>query len=88
MFKELFGGYIYYDKSQNGYYKWTIQSENDILNFINNYVKYNCSRTVKFHRLMLCKKFFELYKLKAYKQNNTSILYKAWLLFNKKWDIN
>lgn len=83
MFKDIFGGYIYYDKAQNGYYKWCIQSKQDILNFINNYVKYNNSKTIKFNRLILCTKFYELCELKAY--NSTSISYNVWLKFNQKW---
>lgn len=30
-FKDIFDGSIYYDNSQNGYYKWSIQSQKDIL---------------------------------------------------------
>ena len=29
-FKDIFSGNIYYDKGQNGYYKWSIQSRIDI----------------------------------------------------------
>jgi intein/homing endonuclease len=32
-FKEIFGGNIYFDKSQNGYYKWSIQNRENILFF-------------------------------------------------------
>lgn len=83
MFKDTFGGEIYYDKALNGYYKWNIQNKNDILNFINNYVKFNNSKTIKFNRLMLCHTFYKLYTLQAY--NTTSILYKAWIKFDEKW---
>jgi len=85
MYKNLFGGNIYFDKSQNGYYKWSIQSKKDILNFIE-YIKNNPSRTIKFNRLMLCKLYYNLIELKAYKSEIDSINYKAWLSFNKKWD--
>ena len=33
-YKEYFGGNIYYDTSKNGYYKWHIQSQKDIENFL------------------------------------------------------
>lgn len=29
-FKDIFGGNVYFDKGQNGYYKWSIQSKDDI----------------------------------------------------------
>ena len=29
-YKDRFGGNIYFDKSQNGYYKWSIQGKSDI----------------------------------------------------------
>lgn len=69
-FKDIFGGNIYFDKAQNGYYKWSIQGREDILNFIylggplglptvfiNKYIKFNPSRT-KFNKLMLSYKFY------------------------------
>jgi hypothetical protein len=33
-FKDIFHGNIYYDQSQNGYYKWSIQSQKDILDIM------------------------------------------------------
>lgn len=84
-YKLIFGGNIYFDKSQNGYYKWSIQSQNDILNWINNYVKLYPSRSYKFKKLMLVKQYYYLINLKAYKQNKSSLQYKAWLLFESKW---
>lgn len=29
-FKHIFGGNVYFEKSQNGYYKWSIQARTDI----------------------------------------------------------
>lgn len=82
-YQYILGGYINYDKSQNGYYKWIIQNEKDILMFLD-YVKNNPSRTIKQKRLMLCKKFFYLKFLKAYKEKNI-ILYNTWLKFENQW---
>lgn len=84
MFKTQFGGEIYYDKSWHGYI-WSIQNEKDILNFVE-YIKKNPIRTTKFNKLMLVSKFYELNKLKAYKASEGSILNKAWLNFEKKWN--
>lgn len=75
-FKSQFGGYIYYDK--NGYYKWSIQSKEDILNWINNYVKFNPTKSSKFNKLMLVNHF---YFLKSIKTTNED-----WLIFNLKWN--
>ena len=33
-FVNIFGGSIYFDKSQNGYYKWQVQSEANLQSFI------------------------------------------------------
>lgn len=84
-FKDLFKGNIYFDKSQNGYFKWMIQSEYDINNLIYNYIKYNPSRTTKFNKLMLSKQFFELKRIKAYQKPINSVQFKAWLKFETKW---
>ena len=50
-YKNILGGNIYFDKSQNGYYKWSIQSKDIVLNFINDYIKINPSRTLKINKL-------------------------------------
>ena len=85
-YKNLFGGNIYFDKSQNGYYKWSIQSKKDILNFIN-YAKNNsASKTIKQKRLLLINNYYYLIEIKAYKASIETIKYKAWLTFNKKWN--
>lgn len=84
MFKNQFGGEIYLDKSWEGYI-WSIQNKNDILKFVE-YIKLNPSRTTKFNKLMLTNKFYELKDLKAYKASKGSILNKAWLNFEKKWN--
>lgn len=83
-YKEIFGGNIYFDKSQNGYYKWMIQSESDVLNFVY-YILKHPSRTVKFKRIMLCKLYYELIKINAYKFSENSNYYKSWDRFIKKW---
>lgn len=83
-FKNIFNGNIYFDKSQNGYYIWTIQSKDDVLNFIN-YIKNNPSRTLKYNRLLLCNKYYKLKELKAYKEPINTPINKAWINFLNKW---
>lgn len=83
-YTDFFNGSIYYDKAQNGYYKWSIQSKIDVLNFID-YIKSNPSRTSKFNKLMLTHTYYSLKELKAYKAPIDTPLYKAWLKFEDKW---
>lgn len=82
-YKDVFGGNIYFDSSQNGCYQWSIQSREDILNMLS-YFKAHVTRSHKSHRLFLIKDYFVLLDLKAFKEN--SIHHKAWLDFLSKWN--
>lgn len=82
-YKEIFGGNIYFDTSQNGYYQWSIQSREDVLMMLN-YFKTHPSRSHKAQRLYLINDYLALYTLKAY--NVESIHHKAWLDFLGKWN--
>lgn len=84
-YMSIFGGNIYYDRAQNGYYKWSIQSKIDILNFIN-YISKNPSRTTKFNKILLCKNYYYLINLKAYKAPGNTNLLKSWNKFIIKWN--
>lgn len=79
-----FQGNFYFDKSQNGYYKWSVQDETDLLRFYE-YAKLCPSRTTKFKKLMLIPTFLELKKNKGYRAPTGSALSKAWLKFQEKW---
>lgn len=83
-FIPLFGGNIYYDRGSNGSYKWSIQSESDVSNFIN-YINNNPSRTTKSNKLLLTSLYYKLVKLRAYKAPLDSNLNKSWIIFNNKW---
>lgn len=85
-FKEILGGNIYFDKSQNGYYKWSIQGKNDIEMFKSYILKYP-SLSNKKQRLFLIDKYFVLKDLKAYSALPDSVLGKAWIKFNSKWNL-
>jgi hypothetical protein len=82
-YKNVFGGNIYFDSSQNGYYQWSVQSREDVLNMLN-YFKTHTSRSHKSQRLFLIYEYFTLKDLKAFKAD--SIHYKAWLNFLNKWN--
>jgi ubiquinol-cytochrome c reductase cytochrome b subunit len=84
-FKNHFGGEIYFDKSQNGYYKWSIQSK-DIINYFIEYSHVCPFQSIKRNRLFLVKDYYRLHNLGAYKALEGSILNKAWNKFNQKWN--
>lgn len=84
-FQIIFGGNVYFDKGQNGYYKWSIQSKIDIDNFKDYVLKYPIFSNKK-QRFFLINKFFELKDLKAYSAPLDSSLGKAWQIFEKKWN--
>jgi Cytochrome C and Quinol oxidase polypeptide I/LAGLIDADG endonuclease len=81
-YKEAFGGAVYFDTSQNGYYKWTIQSRSNIFMMLD-YFKLYPSHSAKAKRLHLVEKYFELRDLRAYDPNST--LHSAWRNFELKW---
>lgn len=86
MFKTIFGGSIFFYKSQNGYFKWSITNKTNHLNYLE-YNKICPSRSFKGQRIFLIQEFYKLYNLKAYKKDqNDPILYKAWLQFDTRWN--
>jgi len=83
-FQQVFGGYIYYDRSQNDYYKWTIQKKSDILQLLDYFKKYP-SRSSKNQRLHLIPTYYKLVELRTYLQPKESAQGKAWLKFINRW---
>jgi hypothetical protein len=83
-FMTYFGGAIYYDQAQNGYYKWSIQSEANFLAFLE-YTKVCQPQSIKRNRLFLIKEYYRLVEIKAHKAQKGSVLHKAWMNFNRKW---
>lgn len=84
-FKEILGGEIYFDQSQNGYFKWSIQSKIAISDVIKNYFAICPSRTLKSVRIHLIHSYYELVSIKAYCSPADSAQAKAWARFNEKW---
>ncbi len=84
-FKNVFGGNVYFDKGQNGYYKWSIQSRDDIELFKSYLLTYP-SFSNKKQRLFLTNKYYQLKTLKAYSALSGNYLGKAWTNFNNKWN--
>ncbi len=83
-FSNVFAGNIYFDSAQNGYYKWSVQSE-ELINSFLEYTKVCPVQSIKRNRLFLIKEYYRLINLKAYKATEDSVIYKAWLEFNNKW---
>jgi hypothetical protein len=84
-FKEVLGGNIYFDSSQNGYYKWSVQSRSDVLNILEYFNLYP-SRSHKTNRLHLIPTFFALRDLKAYDPESSH--HAAWKQFDEQWHKN
>jgi len=81
-FKDVFGGYIYFDTSQNGYYSWTVQSREDIFLMLN-YFKVSRCRSYKSRRFYLIEEYFKLRDIEAFISD--SIYHKVWKNFIIKW---
>lgn len=81
-FRLSFGGNIYFDSSQNGYYQWSVESRENIVKFMNNF-QYNFCHSCKSRRFFLIKDYYKLRDLKAYKDESPHN--KAWQVFMSKW---
>ena len=82
-YKEHFGGNIYYDTAKNGFYKWHIQSKEDIERF-RSYFKTHMFKSTKSKRFFMIQDFFKLKSMKAYRED--SIHHKVWKNFWNKWN--
>lgn len=82
-YKTVFGGNIYYDSSQNGYYQWSVQSKSDVIMMLD-YFKSSSFKSHKSKRFFLIKEYYKLYAMKAFKEDNE--YHKAWQVFNQKWN--
>lgn len=85
VFIDVFGGNVYFDKGQNGYYKWSIRTRTDIELFKSYLVKYPLFSDKK-HRFFLIDKYYQLKDLRAYSALAGNPLAKAWINFNNKWN--
>jgi hypothetical protein len=72
---ELYGGYIYIDRSSQSF-KWYITKKEDILNLIEYFKKYP-SKSAKNNRLHLIPSFYELKNMKAHIALPDSLLSKS-----------
>ncbi|KAL6491569.1 cytochrome c oxidase subunit 1 [Orobanche gracilis] len=56
-YKVVFGGSLYFDSSQNGYYQWSIQSRKDVIMMLS-YFKSNTFRSHKSRRFFLIEEYY------------------------------
>lgn len=82
-FKKVFQGNIYYDKSQYGSYRWSVQSKVDILHF-KEYFNNTIFKSHKSKRFYLVEEYYSLYAKKAFLID--SEYNKDWQSFIKKWN--
>ena len=83
-FNTFFGGGTYYDQASNGSYKWSIQSEKEVIDFCN-YIK-SLSLSCKGHRIKLVPKYYYLKNLRAYAHSMDTAHYKKWVKFKDSWN--
>lgn len=81
-FTASFGGSMYYDTAQNGYYKWSVQSKEDVLRMTAYFQQH--TRSAKKHRLFLIPEVYRLASLGAHKP--ASSLHSAWYRLIVQWD--
>ena len=84
-YKKIFNGNIYFYRGQNGYYKWSIQSRDDIA-FFKTYLSKHPLISNKKQRLFLTDEYYYLKELKAYCALPGTLLDKAWTKFKNKWN--
>ena len=65
----IFGGNIYFDKSQNGIYFWQVNSKALHLKLYNYFLNFP-PKTIKKHRTYLIKEFHDLNELKIYRNKD------------------
>ncbi|VFQ92097.1 unnamed protein product [Cuscuta campestris] len=82
-YKVVFGGNVYFDSGQNGFYEWSVDTREDISKFTG-YFKTSTFRSHKSRRFFLIDEYYHLYDLKAFEPS--SMNHKAWLAFLKKWN--
>lgn len=79
------GGRIYYDKSLNGYYRWSVQDREGVLKVLE---EIKGSKSGKRRRLFLVEEVYKLKDLGAHKSEEGSLKRKAWERICERWNKN
>jgi hypothetical protein len=77
----VFGGSVYFDRGQNGYFVWSIQSRVDVAHFWE--VLRPHLRGAKSQRFFLLRTYEQLQDLRAYKSE--SLHHPLWCTFRERW---
>lgn len=82
---EVYGGFIYIDKSSHKSFKWYITKREDIFKLVE-YFKKHPAKSGKKNRLYLIPQFYKLKDIKDYKTTSNIYLDKSWQYFWAKWE--
>jgi ubiquinol-cytochrome c reductase cytochrome b subunit len=83
IYQRVLGGSLYYDKAQNGYYKWAVQSKTNVLYIIEYFKNFPC-RSSRRSKLFLIPHVYKAIEQRAYHPDNI-FLYKKWQELMEKW---
>ena len=87
-FQEVFGGSLYYDKSQNGYWTWAVQSKPEVLAMLDYFKNYPC-RSHRRQKLFKVPKVYFLLHQKAHlppaSPAHLGALHKKWISLVNSW---
>jgi hypothetical protein len=81
----VLGGRIYFDQSRGGHYRWTLESDSEIRDFLL-YTKLYPLKSHLRKRLYLINEYYELVRLNAYKTQANPNISKSWIEFNRRWN--
>lgn len=79
-----FGGGLYMDKSHNMYWKWSVQSKQNVLSLIEYFKHFPC-RSSRRSKLLLIPQLYEHIHIKSHLPEN-KLLHKKWHELITKWD--
>jgi ubiquinol-cytochrome c reductase cytochrome b subunit len=81
-YEQMFGGGVYFDRAQNGYFVWSVQSRADV-NRVLAYARSVPFRSHKSRRLFLIPEYQRLQDLRAYVPESPHAT--AWRVFLSRW---
>ena len=83
-FLTRFGGHLYFDRAQNGYWKWMVMDRPTLEAFVA-FARQTPVRSHKRQRLFLVPPYLELRALQAHRADPTTALGKRWQAWVTRW---